>query len=127
MSYSQDRGKVDYEIALNSTNGSINIYALNFESRPFINYSTRIYGLLFMPTNSTGNKVNSAGGGLPGLVFLPGEELGKNRDGCWIRNCSSWLCCFIYRSERDWPNRGYYLDLQDDSKFLPMAMNQYNI
>lgn len=96
----------DYRISFNQTNGSVDIYNVDFQSRDFLNYSTRIYGLLFMPNNETN---------IPGLVFLPGGGVSKDQ---------------LIDRTIDWANLGYailvidqrgvgqtggiYLDLQTD-------------
>ena len=68
LDYSKNRGKVDYEKILFQENKSFNIYKINFQSKNFLDYKTRIYGLLFMP------KLNKK---VPGLVYLPGGGVKK--------------------------------------------------
>ncbi|VVB78832.1 Serine aminopeptidase, S33 [uncultured archaeon] len=61
--YSQDRGTPVYEMTFREQNGSVDVYNINFESRNFLDYKTKIYGLLFMPRD----KKN-----VSGLILLPG-------------------------------------------------------
>jgi len=68
LNYASDRGKTDYEILSQETNGSIDIYRLRFKSRNFLDNPTIIYGLLFIPENKSN---------IPGIVFLPAGQATK--------------------------------------------------
>ena len=61
--YPSERGTPDYNMTFREQNGTIDIYTLNFKSKNFLNYSTEIYGLLFMPHD----KEN-----LSAIILLPG-------------------------------------------------------
>jgi fermentation-respiration switch protein FrsA (DUF1100 family) len=63
-----NRDVPDYKMSLNQTNGSVDIYSLNFKSKDFLDYHALIYGLLFIPKD----KKN-----IPGIVFLPGGGVTK--------------------------------------------------
>lgn len=66
--YSKDRPKPDYSLSLNSENGSLKIFNINFKTRNFLDQEARIYGLLVIPKN----KEN-----IPGLIFLPAGQATK--------------------------------------------------
>ena len=68
FSYSQDRGQVNANISLEYVNDTLDYYLVNYPSRPLLNYSTTIYGLLVMPSNASN---------VPGLVLLPGGGVKK--------------------------------------------------
>ncbi|MBU0907756.1 MAG: alpha/beta hydrolase [Nanoarchaeota archaeon] len=68
LSYAENRPKPNYQITLNSTTQNLEIYNINFESRPFLDQETTIHALLFLPKD----KQN-----LPGLVFLSGGGVTK--------------------------------------------------
>ena len=63
LNYAKYRGPVKYSPVLKEENISYKIYNISFESKPFINEKTIIYGLLFMPKGKNN---------VPALVFLPG-------------------------------------------------------
>lgn len=68
--YSQNRGEPKYEILNKSSNNSLDIYKIRYESRPFLENPTTIYGLVFTPKD----KKN-----IPGIVYLPGGGGTKRR------------------------------------------------
>ena len=55
-------------MSLKETNGSVDIYTVNFKSKSFMDSPALIYGLLFMPKD----KKN-----IPGIVLLPGGSVTK--------------------------------------------------
>jgi uncharacterized protein len=63
-----NRPKPEYQMTLKETRDSIDIYSLNFKSKPFMDSPALIYGLLFMPKD----KEN-----IPGIVMLPGGGVAK--------------------------------------------------
>ncbi len=63
LNYAKYRGPAKYSMVLREENTSYNVYNITFESKPFINEKTIIYGLLFMPKS----KDNA-----PALAFFPG-------------------------------------------------------
>jgi hypothetical protein len=63
-----NRPKPEYTMSLNYTNGSVDIYSINFKSKDFMDYHTLIYGLLFIPKDKKD---------IPGLVLLPGGSVTK--------------------------------------------------
>ncbi len=68
--YYLHRPAPDYEMNLNYTNNSVEVYSLNYKSLGFMNdKSATIYGLLFIPKNIS-EKV-------PGLIMLPGGGVAK--------------------------------------------------
>lgn len=106
FSYSANRPIPDYEISFNFANGSVNIYSVNFQSRNFMNYSTRIYGLLFMPAD----KKN-----VPGLVFLPGG--GVKKEGMISRSialANLGYAIFVIDQRGIGETGGIYLGLEQD-------------
>lgn len=69
--YSSDRLDVEYKMALLNDTGALNIYSINFMSRPFLGNDAIIYGWLFMPEG----KEN-----VPGIVLLPGGGVSKEAE-----------------------------------------------
>jgi hypothetical protein len=63
-----ERPAPDYRMQLNSTNGSVEIYSLNFNSKKFLDYYQLVYGLLFIPKDMKD---------VPGIVMLPGGGVAK--------------------------------------------------
>jgi hypothetical protein len=63
LDYSENRPRPDYQISLRETTQNLEIYNINFKSRPFLDQETTIYGLLFLPKDKDN---------VPGIVFLPG-------------------------------------------------------
>jgi len=61
--YSKNRGAVSYNKTLIQQNTTFDIYKITFQSKNFLEYKTKIYGLLFMPKSK--EKV-------PAFVYLPG-------------------------------------------------------
>ncbi len=47
IDYSGDRGEVNYKISFKYSNDSLDIYSVDFQSKNFLNYSTRVHGFLF--------------------------------------------------------------------------------
>jgi len=71
FSYSENKGKPSYEILLRSSNETFDMYSVNFKSRDFMDYETKIYGRLFMPKGKDN---------VPGLVLLPGGGVTKESE-----------------------------------------------
>ena len=69
--YSENRGQTKYEISLLNSTGGLDIFSVNFFSKNFLQYETKIYGLLFM---QKGKKE------VPGLVLLPGGGVSKESE-----------------------------------------------
>jgi len=63
-----NRDAPDYKMSLNQTNGSVDIYSINFKSKDFLDYPAKIYGLLFIPQDKKD---------IPGIVMLPGGGVTK--------------------------------------------------
>jgi len=63
FSYSENRGKADYEILSRNKNNSLDIYKVKFNSRDFLEEKAEIHGLIFIPEEKKE---------YPGIVFLPG-------------------------------------------------------
>jgi dienelactone hydrolase len=59
-----------YAMALKSSNDSYDIYAISFKTREFMDYETKIFGLLVLP------KIKNP----PGLVLLPGGGVTKESE-----------------------------------------------
>jgi uncharacterized protein len=68
LAYSEERGPTNYEVISQWENDSVEISKIRFESRPFQNKETYIYGFLFLPKG----KENT-----PGFVFLPAGDATK--------------------------------------------------
>ncbi|MEK6918315.1 MAG: alpha/beta hydrolase [Nanoarchaeota archaeon] len=104
--YSQDRGNPIYEMSLKEENDSVAVYNVNFQSRNFLNYTTKVYGLLIMPKNKTNP---------PGLILLPGGSVTKESEsilGEKIANLGYAVLTFDQRGVGQ--TGGYYLGLQED-------------
>ncbi|MBS3075593.1 alpha/beta hydrolase [Candidatus Pacearchaeota archaeon] len=66
FSYSEKRGRVDYNKILIEENKSFNLYKLDFNTRQLVDENLRIYGLLFVPKNNEEK--------IPSVIFLPGGQ-----------------------------------------------------
>ena len=69
--YSEKRGKPDFDMSLMAKNDTFDLYKVNFVSRNFLEYPTKIYGLLFMPHQEKN---------IPALVLLPGGGVNKENE-----------------------------------------------
>ena len=106
LSYSKNRGSPNYEIALQSSNVSYNVYEITYESRPLINFSTTIYALLFMPKN----KEN-----VPALLFLPaGGGAKEGRAPLAIDLAKQGYAVMTIDQRGVGQTGGYYLNFEDD-------------
>ncbi|MBU0627627.1 MAG: alpha/beta hydrolase [Nanoarchaeota archaeon] len=81
MYYSPDRGDAEYKMSLMNSTGTLDIYSINFMSRPFLGNEAKIYGFLFMPKS----KEN-----VPGLVLLPGGGVSKEAEARLASIISEW-------------------------------------
>ena len=95
-------------MSFNSTNGSLEIYNLAFQSRNFLNYTTKIYGLLFIPKSDKP---------VPGLVLLPGGSVPKENEAGLARIIANLGYAVLTIDQRGiGQTGGYYLGFQDDYK-----------
>ena len=104
--YSKFRGFPEYKISLISHNDSLDIYAVNFESKPFLNYKTRIYSLLLLPKNADN---------IPGLILLPGGGVSKENElatAAKIADLGYAVLTFDQRGIGE--TGGYYLSFEED-------------
>ena len=106
FSYSQDRGYIDYKMTQQSDNNTFTIYNISFYSRDFLNFSTKIYGLLLMPKNKTN---------VPGIVYLPGGGVSKEK----VLTVTSLMAregyaVLIIDQRGIGETGGYYLSFEDD-------------
>lgn len=102
--YSTHRGKPKYEISLLSKNDSFEIYKINFETRNFLDYKTKIFGLLFMP-----NK-----GNVPGIVLLPGGGVKKEEERAAPIIAQLGYAVLTFDQRGIGETNGYYLNFEDD-------------
>lgn len=106
--YPQDRGKVDYNLILREDNSSLNylIYNISFDSRDFLTYKTRIYGILFIP-----REIDH----FPGVVYLPGGSVNKERVMRQVSLIAMQGFAVLVIDQRGiGETGGYYLNLEDD-------------
>jgi dienelactone hydrolase len=107
--YSEKRPSLGYEINLINETNNLKIYRFNFFSRNFLQYKTKIYGLLFVP------KAKKS----PALILLPGGSITKETESELaqkIANLGYAVLTFDQRGigETD----GYYLNIDDDFNFF---------
>lgn len=110
FSYSKNRGDPIYTLSFKEEKDNLKIYRVNFESRDFLDYKTKIYGLLIIPKN----KINA-----PCLILLPGGSVTKEAEstlGEKIANLGYVVLTFDQRGIGE--TGGYYLGLQDDYKIF---------
>jgi len=108
--YSNSRGSTKYSIFLKQKNETYDIYNITFSSRPFLEYPTKIYGLLFLPKSS--QKV-------PGLVLLPGGGVTKENEAELASLIASWgYAVFTFDQRGIGQTSGYYLSYEDDYKIF---------
>jgi hypothetical protein len=106
--YSQNRGVPDYILSLNRTENSFEVYNVNFKSRNFMNYETRIYGLLFKPKSNFSSSV-------PGLVLLPGGAVTKESESIFAEKIAKLGYAVLTIDQRGvGQTGGYYLWLDQD-------------
>lgn len=104
--YSQNREKVDYKISLLSENDTFEVYKLDFNSANFLEYSTRIYALLFLPKTDKD---------VPAYVYLPGGGMKKEQTyqiGERLANDGIAFLTFDQRGIGE--TGGYYLSMEQD-------------
>ena len=106
--YSLERGKIEYEMIFRSDNISYEMYNISFYSRDFLQYKTKIYGILLMPKN----KINFAG-----VVLLPGGGGTKeNEIGLATLIANEGYAVLTIDQRGIGETGGYYLSFQDDYK-----------
>lgn len=106
MSYSQDREIPKFKKSFNHSEESYDVYNIDFTSRNFINFTTHIYGLLFMPKN--GEK-------LPGVVLLPGGGVSKETESKLAGIIAEKGYAVLTIDQRGiGQTGGYYLSIQED-------------
>jgi len=108
--YSQNRGISEYNLSLNHTEGLFEVYNVNFKSRNFMDYETRIYGLLFKPKSNSSSNV-------PGLVLLPGGAVTKESESILAEKIAKLGYSVLTIDQRGvGQTEGYYLWLDQDSE-----------
>ncbi len=108
--YPSDRGNPVYNITFKEQNGTIDIYNLNFKSKSFLNYSTEIYGLLFMPHD----KEN-----LSAIILLPGGGGTKEAEtDLSLKIANLGYAVFTFDQRGVGETGGIYLDPQTDYEFF---------
>lgn len=106
FSYSENRGKPDYQISLTNSTATLNIYAINFQSRNFMQYPTRIYALLFMPKE---------GKDFPGIIYLPGGGMKKEQRVPLVSKLAEKGYAVLIIDQRGiGQTEGYYLNFEED-------------
>ena len=93
-------------MSLKEEKDNVKIYRVNFESRNFLEYKTKIYGLFVTPKNKTN---------IPGLILLPGGSVTKESEsilGEKIANMGYAVLTFDQRGIGE--TGGYYLGIQED-------------
>ncbi len=110
LNYAQQRGKATYEMSLKEENESYKIYRLKYDSRPFMNFSTKIYGLFYMPKNKENEDI-------PAVIFLPGGG-GSKESRAIIAEfiAKEGYAAFIIDQRGIGETGGYYLSLEEDYK-----------
>ncbi len=108
--YSQERGNISYEMSFRSDNGTFEMYNVSFYSRNFLNYRTKIYGILLLPKN----KENIAG-----VIYLPGGGVSKeNVLGQVSMIAKEGYAVLVIDQRGIGETGGYYLSLEDDYKIF---------
>lgn len=108
VSYTQDRGKPDYQIVLSSKGETYDIYNITFLSRPFLQYSTTIYALLYLP------KIAKQ---VPALIYLPGGGVPKEGAATLSTFMVKEGYAVLVLDQRGiGQTEGYFLSLDDDYK-----------
>lgn len=108
FSYAKYRGRVDYNMILKEEKDKFKVYNINYESRPFMNFSTTIYGLLYIPKNSESKNV-------PAVIFLPGGGGSKeSRAGIAEFIAEQGYVALIIDQRGIGETGGYYLPLEQD-------------
>ena len=108
FAYSKYRGSADYETELRESNVTYNVYNISFMSRDFLNYKTKIYGLLFLPKG----KQN-----VPGVVLLPGGGVKKESEAKVAKVIANEGYAVLTIDQRGiGQTGGIYLNFEDDYK-----------
>lgn len=111
FSYSQERPRAEFILKYNGSVDGVNQYEINFASRNFLEYKTRIYGLYFVPKNNSGI--------LPGVVLLPGGGGTKEVESKLARMISEQGYAVLTIDQRGvGQTGGYYLSIEDDYKIF---------
>jgi len=106
FSYSKNRGDPVYTISLSQEKDNLKIYNVSFESRNFLEYKTKIYGLLIMPKEKTN---------APGLILLPGGSVTKETESTLGEKIANLGCAVLTFDQRGiGETGGYYLGFEDD-------------
>lgn len=109
--YSQNRGTPEYNISLNRSDDTLEVYNIRFKSRNFMNYETVIYGLLFKPKLAS----ESSNSDVPGLVLLPGGAVTKESEGILAEKIVKLGYAVLTIDQRGvGQTGGYYLGLEQD-------------
>lgn len=104
--YSQNRGQPDFTLNLKQKNETFDVYKVIYQSRPFLEQETKIYGLLFLPKMS--EKV-------PGLVLLPGGGVTKEAESNLAAKIASWGYAVLTIDQRGLGETGgSYLNFEQD-------------
>jgi pimeloyl-ACP methyl ester carboxylesterase len=106
--YSEKREVPKYQIIPKYKNESLEVFSVKFRSRDFLNYTTFVYGLLFMPQQ---------GENLPGIVLLPGgggTKEGETNFASFIAKKGYAVLTIDQRGIGE--TGGYYLNVDEDYK-----------
>lgn len=104
--YSENRGKVDYEMIKREENDNLIIYNITFNSKDFLKEKTIIHGLLFIPKNKNN---------LPGVIIAPGGGVEKEKRIDVSKNISSAGYIVLTIDQRGiGETGGTYLGFEDD-------------
>ncbi len=105
FAYSSSREPPTFSTTLIEQNVSYNVYHVTFESRPLLDQSTTMYGLLFLPHESN----------VPGVVLLPGGGVKKESEAKVARIIAKEGFAVLTIDQRGiGETGGVYLDLERD-------------
>jgi len=104
--YSKYRKTPEYSMSLKESNSSFDVYTINYISKNFLSYETKIYGLLFMP------KLQAK---VPGIVLLPGGGVKKEDKSKLASKLADWGYAVLTIDQRGiGETGGYYLNFEQD-------------
>jgi len=104
--YSKFRGFFNYNLSFVSHNNSFDLYKVVFDSKNFLTYPTKIYGLLLVPNNKKS---------FPGVVLLPGGGVGKDSELSVASKIADLGYAVLTIDQRGvGETGGYYLNFEQD-------------
>ena len=96
----------NFKINLINDSGDIQIFAVEYDTKPFLNHPAKLHALLFKPKKK-----------VPGLVLIPGGGVDKEGEFPLALQISRWgYAVLTFDTRGVGQTGGYYLSFEDDKK-----------